>query len=49
MGFSPQQVQRMSMWQYFAAMDGFMKANDPNAGKKLSEQEADELWGWIDG
>lgn len=37
----------MSMWQFFAAIEGVRKANDPKAGQSLSDAEADELWQWI--
>jgi hypothetical protein len=39
----------MSIWQYMAALDGYMKANDPDADKKLTKSEEDELWEWIKG
>lgn len=48
MGFSPQEVRAMSLWQFFAACSGYQRANDPEAGKRLSESEADALWDWID-
>jgi hypothetical protein len=47
MGFSPQQVDRMSMWQFLAALNGYVKAN--SGGKEaLTEAEKDDLWAWID-
>lgn len=49
MGFTPQQVNAMSVWQFRAAFEGFIAANDPDAGKKLSEVEADDLFEWIQG
>ena len=48
MGFSPQQVDAMSMWQYFSVLDGWNKANDPDAGKSLSSAEVDDLWSWME-
>jgi len=47
MGFTPQQVRAMSMWQYLAAKEGYERANDPDAGKELTEGEADDLWAWL--
>ena len=47
MGFSPQQVRQMSMWQYFAALEGVSEANDPDGDNRLSGTEQDELWAWI--
>jgi hypothetical protein len=43
MGYSPQEVRAMSMWQYFAALDGWRKANSPD-DSGLSKQEEDALW-----
>ncbi|MET3899670.1 hypothetical protein ABIB57_003632 [Devosia sp. UYZn731] len=48
MGFTPQQVNTMSMWQFFSALNGFIAANTPKEGNKLSTSEADELFDWID-
>ncbi|MFC5584435.1 hypothetical protein ACFPOD_04875 [Nitratireductor kimnyeongensis] len=46
MGFTPQQVNEMSVWQYLAAVDGYMAAH---AGEQdgLSGSEVDELWEWM--
>lgn len=49
MGFSPQQVDQMSMWQFMATADGYAKANDPTGGKGLSPGEEDDLWSFISG
>jgi hypothetical protein len=49
MGFHPQAVRAMSMFQYFAAVDGFMKANSPDDQKSLSDKEKDDLFAWIEG
>ena len=49
MGFSPSEVDAMSMFQYFSALDGFMAAHSPDDDKSLSGKEKDELWAWIDG
>ncbi|WP_186458327.1 hypothetical protein [Neorhizobium alkalisoli] len=45
MGFTPQDVRAMSMWQYFAALDGFQKANGAEEG--MTKAEEDDLWDWI--
>ncbi len=47
MGFTPQQVNAMSMWQYFAALNGFIDANTPEDKKKMSTEEAEELYDWL--
>lgn len=46
MGFSPQQVDAMSMWQFMAAAEGYVKANS-GGENELSSAEVDELWDWI--
>lgn len=38
----------MSMWQYFAALNGFIEANTPKDGNKLTDTQADELFDWIE-
>jgi hypothetical protein len=45
MGYSPQQVNAMSMWQFYAAVDGFVKSHQ--TGGKLSDGEKDGLWDWL--
>jgi hypothetical protein len=45
MGFTPQQVNDMSMWQFMAAFDGYARAN--GAKDKMSNAEADDLWKWL--
>jgi hypothetical protein len=47
MGYTPQQVRGMSIFQYFSALEGFIAANSSEEG--LTEKEKDELWEWIDG
>ena len=44
MGFTPQQVGEMSVWQFMAALDGFAKANSSDDGKTLSAAEEESLW-----
>lgn len=48
MGFTPQQVNQMSLWQWFAALNGYIAANSPRDGSKLTESEADDLFAWIE-
>ena len=38
----------MSMWQFFASFNGYVAANSPKEGNKLSESEAEELFDWIE-
>lgn len=48
MGFTPQEVGAMSMWQFFNVVEGYIKANSPDDGKGLSDKEKDELWEWVE-
>jgi len=45
-GFSPQQVNEMSLWQYMAAVEGYVKIKSPDKGE-LTTAEKDELWDWL--
>jgi len=47
MGLSPSEVMGLSVFQYLAALDGYIEANDPDGEKKLSETEKDDLWDWL--
>lgn len=47
MGFTPQQVNEMSMWQFLAAVDGYVKANSAEDTGGLSESEKDDIAGWL--
>lgn len=49
MGFTPQQVNAMSVAQYRAAAAGYIRANSPAEKGKLSEQEKADLFDWIGG
>lgn len=50
MGFTPQQVNAMSIWQFLAAADGYIQANTSESQKnKLSESEQAELFDWVRG
>lgn len=49
MGFTAQQVDEMSLWEFGAAVDGWNRANgaDEGSGGALSSKEKDELWDWL--
>ncbi len=47
MGFSPREVDQMSMWQFMAAAEGYTKANTPDDDKSLSKTEQDDLWAMV--
>ena len=46
-GFTPQELNEMSLWQSMQVIEGVRKANDPNAGKELSQAEVDDVWEWM--
>lgn len=46
-GWTPQQVNEQSLWQFLAATEGYREAHNPDGDKELSVSEADELWDWI--
>jgi hypothetical protein len=48
MGFTPQQVNEMSIWQFMAAVEGYAKHHSPDGDKQLTSKEKDELWDWIE-
>ncbi|WP_156390041.1 hypothetical protein [Rhizobium sp. Root491] len=48
MGFTPQQVNDMTAWQFMATVDGYVEVNTPDDGS-LTAKEIDELWDWVQG
>lgn len=48
-GFTPQQVNEMSVWQFVAAVDGYVEANTPDDDRSLTVTEIDELWDFVQG
>lgn len=45
-GYTPQQVNQMSMWQFMVAVEGYVKAHTSDDGK-LSADEVDDVWKWM--
>lgn len=45
-GFTPAQINEMSIWQFNAALDGVLKSRGD--GKGLSEDEKVDLWTWLE-
>ena len=37
----------MSVWQFAAAVEGWTKVHCADEDKKLSAEEADDLWEWL--
>jgi len=46
LGYTPQQVNVMSMWQFMAAVEGYAKANSGDDAK-MTNKEADDLFEWL--
>lgn len=42
-GLSPSEMKASSIWEFFAAVEGFAKANSPDDGT-LTKSEEDELF-----
>jgi len=47
MGFTPQQIDEMSPWQFTAACEGYAEAHTVESSTTLSQSEADEIWEWM--
>lgn len=48
-GWTPQQVDEMSLWQFRAAAEGYREAHAPDgAARGLSDEEFRSLAEWID-
>lgn len=37
----------MTMWQFFAAVDGYIQANTTDDGKSLSKSEIEDVWQYL--
>lgn len=50
MGFTPADVDAMSLWQFMAALDGWVEAHTPEDQKseRMSENDATGLSAWMD-
>ena len=46
-GFTPQEVNEMTMWQFMAAVDGYVTANSSEDNKGMSKKEQDDVWRWM--
>jgi hypothetical protein len=48
MGIAPDDLKKMTVWEFVAVMDHWMEAHDSKDDrKKLSDGEAKELWTWM--
>jgi hypothetical protein len=46
MGFSPVEVDQMSMWQFLITVEGWAEAHAKDESG-MSPKEADEIWQWL--
>jgi len=44
MGWTVHDVKRSSVWEFFSAFNGYVEANTPKQGNKLSEDDKDRIW-----
>lgn len=47
MGFSPDQVKAMSLWEFAAVTNGFARQHSQDSGPRLTEDEKADLVEWI--
>lgn len=48
MGWTVHDVKRSSVWEFFQAWQGYVDANTPKEAAKLTEEQADDLFEWIE-
>lgn len=44
MGWTVHEVKRASVWEFWTAFQGYVDANSPKQGNKLSEDDKDRIW-----
>ena len=44
MGWDVHAVKRSSVWEFFSAFNGYVDANTPKQGNKLTEDDKDRIW-----
>jgi hypothetical protein len=47
MGLPVADLRAMSLWQFAAYLDGFNRAQDPDAPEPMTPEEEESLWAWI--
>jgi hypothetical protein len=48
MGISPAEAKKMSIWEFSAVAERWIEAHDGGQRDgKLSKEEADEIWDWM--
>ncbi|HEV2552713.1 MAG TPA: hypothetical protein VGV17_03000 [Bosea sp. (in: a-proteobacteria)] len=48
MGFTPQQIGAMSLWQFMACADGYARSKDPAAAKRSNDDTLDGVEAMLD-
>jgi hypothetical protein len=48
LGFTPRQVDEMTLWEFAAICDGYAKANNPDYKDSMSDSEFDEIVDFLD-
>lgn len=48
MGWSAADVDAASVWQFWAAWNGYVAANTSKDGAKLTESQKDDLFDWLE-
>jgi len=43
MGFTPEQINAMSIWQYMACVDGYIEANSSEDSRGMAKSEYDAV------
>lgn len=46
LGFTPNDIKALSMWEFMAALEGYVKANSLDGGK-MTSAEVDDVWTWM--
>lgn len=47
MGVSPLEIDKLSLWQFSAAWNGYVAAHSSDK-PKMTERQVDEMFAWID-
>lgn len=48
MGFAPQEVGAMSLWQFMACADAYARSKDPEAAKRSNDDSLDGIDAMLD-
>ncbi|MBB3523080.1 hypothetical protein [Rhizobium sp. BK456] len=48
LGFTPNDIKALSMWEFMAALEWYVKANSSDDGK-MTSAEVEDVWKWMQG